>query len=151
MLKAAQKYLGKFATVFQSEVTGIIGCCQEIRVNKSQNSPVNIFTDSQAALKALNGCKFTSSVTLNCRDLIQSLALLREINLIWVPGHCGISGNEKADELGGIASSTPFLGPEPGLPESFSTQQKFITDWTLAKILIYQDGDARNRNLDIST
>jgi hypothetical protein len=35
---------------------------------------------------------------------------------VWVPGHCGIHGNEEADALTGVGSSSIFVGLEPCLP-----------------------------------
>ena len=37
------------------------------------------------------------------------------VTLYWEPGHSGIQGNEIADKLDRIGSSTPFTGPEPAI------------------------------------
>ena len=42
------------------------------------------------------------------------------INITWVPGHAGIQGNEKADELVKLGTNLPLTGPQPavGINES---------------------------------
>ena len=107
--------LGKFAMVFQTEVYAILQCaCENIR-RAFKNKWILIFSDSQAALKALSCLKVTSGLVVECLDVISALAILNEVTLIWVLGHCGILGNEEADEHARQASAMPLLGPEPAL------------------------------------
>jgi len=91
--------LGKFATVFQTEIYAILQCaCENIR-RAYKNKRILIFSDSQAALKALSSPKVTSGLVAECLDAVFALASLYEVTLIWVPGHCGILGNKKLISL----------------------------------------------------
>ena len=89
-----------------------------------------IFSDSQAALKALSNPKVTSGPVAECPDALSVLAGMNEINLIWVPGHCSIRGNEEADKLARQASAIPLLGPERthGMPKCLAREA--IKNWT---------------------
>jgi len=90
--------LGKFATVFQTEIYAILQCaCENIR-RAYKSKQILIFSDSQAALKVLSGLKVTSGLVAECLDAFTVLASMNEVTLIWVPGQCGILGNEEADK-----------------------------------------------------
>jgi ribonuclease HI len=91
--------IGQNATVFQAEVNAIEMCVNECLTKGIENRNILICSDSQAALKALTGCKFSSRTVWSCLQKLQSLGNLNNVTLIWVPGHCGIEGNERADEL----------------------------------------------------
>jgi len=85
--------LGKFETVFQTEIYAILQCaCENIR-RAYKNKRILIFSDSQAALTALSGPKVTSGLAAECLDALSVLASLNDVTLTWVPGHQGISGN----------------------------------------------------------
>jgi hypothetical protein len=104
--------LGKFATVFQTEVYAILKCaCKNIR-RAYKNKRILIFSNSQDALKALSSPKVTSELVAKCLNALSALAGLNEVILAWVLGHCGILGNEKADKLARQASAMPLPGPE---------------------------------------
>lgn len=116
--------------MFITEINGILECCREILNHHSQNSPpITICTDSQSAIKSINGFKFSSSLVLECRDTLQDLSRNNQVTLVWVPGHENIAGNEKADELARLASDSKLLGPEPAMAVSYSTFQRIITNW----------------------
>jgi hypothetical protein len=50
-----------------------------------------------------------------------------------VPGHEGISGNEKGDQLARTGSEHPFIGPEPACGISIGVAKKAVIDWMSRK------------------
>jgi ribonuclease HI len=89
----------------------ILQCsCENIR-RAYKNKRFLILSDSQAALKVLSGPKVTSRLVTECLDALSELAGRNEVTLVWVPGHCGIFGNEEADKFARQASAKPLLGP----------------------------------------
>ena len=59
--------LGKFASVFQTEIYAIIQCAYENIRRSYKNKRIFIFSDSQAALNALCSPKVTSRLLQNAR------------------------------------------------------------------------------------
>jgi ribonuclease HI len=102
--------LGKYATLFQTEIYAILQFAYENMRKAYRNKRILIFSDSQAALKALNGPKVTSRLVAECLEALSALADLNKVTLIWVPGHRGICGIEQADKLARQASATSILG-----------------------------------------
>lgn len=105
--------LGCWPTVFQAEIFAILECADICLKRRYKNANICICSDSKAALNALKSNVYTSKLVWECTMLLQQLSCRNKVNLYWVPGHCGIEGNEKADQLAKIGSSTQFIGPEP--------------------------------------
>jgi hypothetical protein len=61
---------------------------------------------------------------------LEKLAEHNRVQLIWVPGHEGIDGNETADQRARTGSENPFLGPEPACGISTGAAKKAVRDLT---------------------
>ena len=103
---------------------------RESIVSDYNGRTITIFTDCQAALKALKSVTVRSKlVLLECLGCLDELASHNSVQLVWVMGHEGILGNEKADELAKKGADTPFTGPEPILGLLYSVVRRVIGDW----------------------
>jgi ribonuclease HI len=72
-------------------------------------------------------------VVLQCGDSLQELALSNRVRLVWVPGYCGIHGNEETDALARAGSSSAFVGPEPCLLLAVSSVKRREREWLLTE------------------
>jgi ribonuclease HI len=122
--------LGKFATAFQTIIYAILQCACENTRRAYKHTRIVIFSDNEAALKALISPKVTSGLVSECLDALSALASLNEVTLVWVPGQCGIPGSEEADKLARQASATPLLRREPALGIPRCSAREAIKNWT---------------------
>ena len=105
--------LEEYPSIFLTEVYSIIASCHIIKQNNSHPKETIIFTDSQLAIRALINPKITSAIVLECYENLNTTSQTAKAKLLWVPGHSGIEGNEKADKLAKLGASSTPIGPEP--------------------------------------
>ncbi len=131
--------LGNYCSIFLAEIAGITKSCNEMERSCNADETIFIYTDSQAAIKALKNPRICSALTLRCWELLDSLSRNNRIKITWVPGHSGIKGNEQADELarqGAFSDTDPLPEPLIGIPLSIIKREirkhknsKFSTYW----------------------
>ena len=88
-------------TVFQAEIIAINeGCKMFIDTKQSNMQYIKIFSDSQAAILALNRNTITSPLV---KQTIINLNLLadgtKRVEICCIKAHIGHDGNERADQL----------------------------------------------------
>lgn len=113
-------------TVYEAEVVGLTLAIQLLATERDVSYPVSILTDNQAAIQAgkensKHGNRYLSE-RLSCMS--KRLARLRkdhgdfQLTIRWIPGHCGVEGNERADEEAKKASSgSTHNSPKRQLPK----------------------------------
>ena len=99
-------------TVFQAEIIAINEACKKFIDTKHRNMQyIKIFSDSQAAILALNSNTVTSSLV---KQTIITLNLLADsterLEICWIKAHVGHEGNERADQLAREAVKNSQVG-----------------------------------------
>jgi ribonuclease HI len=107
----------------------IKACVVENLDRNSKYRNINILSESQAAIKALGKYQINSKLVWDCHQFLIQLAKCNRVQLIWVPSHEGIVGNETADQLASTGSENPFIGPEPACGISIGVAKKAVRNW----------------------
>lgn len=104
-----QAYLSPLTnyTVYSGE---LIGLDLAMRIAENQRISVTIFTDNQAAIRAIHSPKHQSGQYM-LRDLAQKIINCgNTVQIHWIPAHVGVSENEAADMTAKEATGWKELG-----------------------------------------
>ncbi|KAK7093816.1 hypothetical protein V1264_007506 [Littorina saxatilis] len=108
---------GKYCSNYAAEVQAIMQAASMIHDSESECPQVVFLSDALSALEALAGNKLPRLM-----EKLQELAKTRRVVLQWVPAHCGIPGNETADELAKLGAREE----QPDNPVSFAEKKTLV-------------------------
>ena len=95
------------ASIFTAESIAIMKSLEYIESLSLKNSL--IFSDSLSVLESIKQMNFKNPILSQVLSKLDSLSSQLNIKLIWIPGHVGISGNEKADRAAKSALTLPII------------------------------------------
>ena len=107
---------GPLATVFQAECHAIIEGVELLSSHPDKTSDLTILTDNQSVVKALASHTTETKTVKQLKQTLNSIGNTRKITIKWIKAHVGYMGNEKADELAKLGSTTLPIGPAPHAP-----------------------------------
>lgn len=85
--------MAKFHTVFQAVVAAILWCAEDNLLLGYKNKVISIFSNRQAALKALGSFEFRSRLVWDCYSSLSHQGCLNMVTLCWVHGRSGFDVN----------------------------------------------------------
>jgi ribonuclease HI len=77
-------------------------------------------------VEAVRKYQITSKLVWNCHQSLIQLTKHNSVQLISVPGHEVMTGNETADQLARTGSEHSFIGPEPACGISVGVAKKAV-------------------------
>ena len=89
---------GKISSNHRAESTALLHAAKTLATSVSPPSKVVFFTDCKSLLQGLRNTKNETQLQ-DIKKALQDLSRQSIITLQWIPSHCGIDGNEKADAL----------------------------------------------------
>ncbi|XP_067143063.1 uncharacterized protein [Centruroides vittatus] len=108
--------LGRFCSVFQAELWGILSAVRWCNDN-FVGIKINLFTYSNSSAQSI--CNYNWRHPIVNQILKEISKNVNSFAIVWVRGHIGVCGNERADELARCASNMNCNPSYTAIPQSF--------------------------------
>ena len=105
----------------EAELVAIREACLYLNTTTS-NRHIVIWTDSLSSIQAVSALSIRSRTTKDCYDALNALATSNQVELRWIAAHAGLWGNEKADELAKLGTTSDSILECP-IPQSYIKKQ----------------------------
>ena len=117
-------------SVFQAEVAAIKVAVEVLLRSVASFREVSIHSDSRAAIQALSARTVHSKLVKECLSSLELASGYFNIRLVWVPGHSGIAGNCKADELARGGTLAPLTSEWDRVGSPLTSCILALDQWT---------------------
>jgi ribonuclease HI len=129
---------GKLSSNFRAESMALLQALKIFTSNKQPPSKIVFFTDCRSLLESLLNARnehLIHDIKMELRDLQEKST----IALQWLPSHCGIFGNEKADSLSREGGKMEQISHQIPYREAKTIiHNKYVSQWREK-----MDGDSR--------
>lgn len=83
--------------------------------------------------------QFNSKLVMECHSKLAELGENNILCLMWIPGHQGIAGNEKADQLAKASSEKLLIEPESTCRIAYRTAREQTRSWLRRKHYLLEE------------
>ncbi|CAG5134764.1 unnamed protein product [Candidula unifasciata] len=108
---------GKYCHNYDAETQAIKIATDKLLNSNLGSQYVVMLTDAKSVLEALQSRKLPELQTL-----LTQLSVQRRVVMQWIPSHCGVPGNEKADQLAGEGAKKE----QPDVPVTYHQKKRII-------------------------
>ena len=120
---------GKLSTNFRAEMQAILEACKLLEEEELQEARIVFFSDCKSVLQKLQK-EAEDDLSQNTIRGLEDLAKSNLVILQWIPAHCGIAGNERADILAKLGSRNKQFSHKVSYSESKSlVKQTYQKKW----------------------
>ena len=116
-LAQASAGLPDFCTVYQAELMAITEGAETLMGCRGQD--IIFWSDSLSSLQSLSARTMNSKTVIQSHETLNELARHNAVKVKWIEAHEGHWGNEKADQLAKIGTSSTTKARKGHLPQSF--------------------------------
>jgi ribonuclease HI len=97
---------GKLGCNYDGEVVAIQAALQRLALqNPTPQKNLVVLPDSMATIQAISSPESQNSTIAEIRTLVHGIQINCEVMFQWIPSHCDLPGNDKADELAKAGAS----------------------------------------------
>lgn len=139
-------------SIFSAELIGIY---QALKIACEKARPLEeiyVFSDSRSAIQSVTSTgQKTSHYILRTHNLLRQLKESgATVTLVWIPSHCGIAGNERADKLAfemclPANTTTSYIQNVLSTDEQLHLYRKLWLDEWLTQLKTSQKGNGSNQ------